>query len=205
MGCSCARCRPVARVPQQGLGCLPTLWLLGCGAVLVGIVATTLVPAANAKTPKAKKAKPAAASALPSASARYLLTSSRVQLTARARHDLETPGRLNGCLIRVLTGLAKRHTIGISVLRTGHSTYVKGSRRVSNHTVGRGADIWMVDGGLVRGGHRPSRAAVDWLGSITGACRPSEIGSPFWVLNPQPRFFTDSGHLDHLHIGIGRN
>ena len=55
-------------------------------------------------------------------------------------------GRLDLRVQSLLAVLAERHTIRLSCLRTGHSRFVKGTTRVSNHTVWRAVDIDMVDG-----------------------------------------------------------
>jgi hypothetical protein len=95
--------------------------------------------------------------------------------------------------------LADRHRIRLSCLRSGHSRFVKGTTRVSNHTVWRAVDIDRVDGTPVTRASRPARALVVWLDGLEGPLRPSEIGSP-WQLGRRP-YFTDEGHQRHLHIG----
>jgi hypothetical protein len=95
--------------------------------------------------------------------------------------------------------LAERHTIRLSCLRSGHSRFVKGTTRVSNHTVWRAVDIDMVDGRPVSRRSRASRALAVWLDGLDGPLRPSEVGSPF-RFGRRP-YFTDEGHQSHVHIG----
>jgi hypothetical protein len=110
-------------------------------------------------------------------------------------------GRLDLRVQSLLAVLAERHTIRLSCLRTGHSRFVKGTTRVSNHTVWRAVDIDMVDGQAVSRRSRPSRALALWLDGLEGPLRPSEIGSPF-AFGRRP-YFTDEGHQEHVHIGYG--
>jgi hypothetical protein len=110
-------------------------------------------------------------------------------------------GRLDLRVQSLLAVLAERHTIRLSCLRSGHSRYVKGTNRVSNHTVWRAVDIDRVDGQPVSAGSQAARALVQWLDGLEGPLRPSEIGSPF-DLGRRP-YFTDEGHQGHVHVGYG--
>jgi hypothetical protein len=110
-------------------------------------------------------------------------------------------GRLDLRVQALLAALAERHTIRLSCLRTGHSVYVKGTRRVSNHTVWRAIDIDQIDGQPVGRRSRAARALVGWLDRLDGPLRPGEVGSPF-RLGGRP-FFTDEGHQGHVHVGYG--
>jgi hypothetical protein len=110
-------------------------------------------------------------------------------------------GQLDLRVQALLAALAERHRIRVSCLRTGHSTYVKGTRRVSNHTVWRAVDLDQVDGQPVSLGSEAARRLVLWLDHLDGPLRPSEIGSPF-QLGHRP-YFSDDGHQGHIHIGYG--
>ena len=78
------------------------------------------------------------------------------------RADLVS-GKLDLRVQSLLAVIAERHTIRLSCLRTGHSRFVKGTTRVSNHTVWRAVDIDMVDGRPVSrssaAGAHPGRVA----------------------------------------------
>ena len=63
----------------------------------------------------------------------------------RPASDYSSP-RLDQLVRTLLVAAADRHPIRVSCLRTGHSWYVKGTRRVSNHSVWRGVDLDQVDG-----------------------------------------------------------
>ncbi|MGH2813560.1 MAG: hypothetical protein ACRDLC_00235, partial [Actinomycetota bacterium] len=75
------------------------------------------------------------------------------------RTDLVS-GKLDLRVQSLLAVIAERHTIRLSCLRTGHSRFVKGTTRVSNHTVWRAVDIDIVDGRRVSRSSRPARALV---------------------------------------------
>jgi hypothetical protein len=111
-------------------------------------------------------------------------------------------GRLDLRVQSLLSVLAERHRIRLSCLHTGHSRYVKGTTRISNHTVWRAVDIDRVDGQAVSAASPAARALVGWLDGLQGPLRPSEIGSPF-PLGHRP-YFSDDGHQHHIHIGYGQ-
>ena len=108
-------------------------------------------------------------------------------------------GRVDLRVQSLLAVLAERHTIRLSCLRTGHSRFVKGTTRVSNHTVWRAVDIDMVDGRPVSRRSRAAHALALWLDGLQGPLRPSEVGSPF-AFGRRP-YFSDEGHQGHIHIG----
>jgi hypothetical protein len=101
----------------------------------------------------------------------------------------------------ILAVIADRYTIRISCLRTGHSDHVRGTRRVSNHTVWRAVDIDMVNGQAVSPSSGAAHSLVVWLDGLQGLLRPTEVGSP-WILGHRP-YFSDDGHRNHIHIGFG--
>jgi hypothetical protein len=103
----------------------------------------------------------------------------------------------------LLAALAERWSVRVSCVASGHSYFVKGTRRVSNHTVWRAMDIDRVDGRPVSRGNASARELVAWLDRLDGPLRPAEIGSPFAEFAPRPVFFTDEGHQGHIHIGYG--
>ena len=131
-----------------------------------------------------------------------LLNNPRVTMPARAAADLLDP-RMDSRVIAVMEALAQAHTYNVVVLATGHSLCVGGGNslpcNVSNHAVFRAVDISPVDGALVSSGNPGALAIVQWLASLQGPLRPSEVGSP-WSL-PSPGHFTDRFHQRHIHIG----
>lgn len=123
--------------------------------------------------------------------------------TSRAEADL-LQNRVDSRLMLLLGELSKRHSIAVSVFKSGHSRCVGGIDRpgchVSNHFYGRGMDIYMVDGELVTASNSSARAVSLWLYELDEEIRPSEIGTPF-PLTAGP-LFTDEDHRDHIHVGF---
>ena len=133
------------------------------------------------------------------AAASDLLRNPRVVLTANARADLEA-GTVDTRLVSLLAWVAERHTITITVFKTGHSKYTR-SGSISNHYLGRGADIFIVDGAPVGAVSASAREVVLELAALQGPLRPSELGHPFGAIG-FPGGFTDADHDDHIHIGF---
>jgi hypothetical protein len=101
---------------------------------------------------------------------------------------------------RLLVAAAARYRVRVSCLHTGHARYVKGTRRISNHTVWRAVDVDQVDGHQVSPTNRAARELAWWLGGGGAGVQPSEVGSP-WGFGGRP-WFTDPGHQRHLHVGF---
>jgi hypothetical protein len=127
-----------------------------------------------------------------------LVRNPNVILSANARYDLES-GVVDERLVALLEAIASRWRIGISVFKTGHAKYTS-SGNVSLHYSGRAADIYAVNGLSVGDYNLEAGALVEWLNTLTGPGRPSEIGSPFAVEGPGA--WTDSAHGDHIHVGL---
>jgi hypothetical protein len=117
----------------------------------------------------------------------------------RPASDYRSP-RLDRRVRQVLIGAAGHYRIQVSCLRTGHSWYVKGTRRVSNHSVWRGVDVDQVDGRPVSRSNTAARRLALWIGRGRAGVQPSEVGSP-WRLRGRP-WFTDAAHQGHLHVGF---
>ena len=128
-----------------------------------------------------------------------LLRNPHVALTPQARADLEA-GVVDQRLVSLLAWIAQRHTIGISVFKTGHSKYTR-SGNVSLHYGGRATDIFFVDGRPVSASNHGARQLVVELAAIHGQLRPSELGHPFGAIG-FPGGFTDADHADHIHVGF---
>ena len=117
----------------------------------------------------------------------------------RPARDYHSP-RLDRRVRQLLVAAADRRPIRVSCLRTGHSWYVKGTRRVSNHSLWRGADLDQVDGRPVSPANAAARRLAAWIGQGRAGVQPSEVGSP-WKFAGRP-WFTDAGHQGHLHVGF---
>lgn len=132
--------------------------------------------------------------------ARAVLRSEEIELSDSARWDI-LAGRIDERVLRVLADLARDHTLGVTVLVTGHPTQVFGTERTSNHTAGRAADVWSIDGLPVaaqNGDDSPLREIVRSL----LAAGVTELGSPWDLDGPGGDSFTDVVHQDHIHIGF---
>jgi hypothetical protein len=125
----------------------------------------------------------------------------RFTITAGCRPagDYRSP-RLDRRVRTLLVAAAGRQPIRVSCLRTGHSWYVRGTRRVSNHSVWRGVDVDQVGGRPVSRSNTAARRLALWIGGGGAGVRPSEVGSP-WRLGGRP-WFSDAGHQAHLHVGF---
>jgi hypothetical protein len=111
-----------------------------------------------------------------------------------------TSSRLDRRVRTVLVAAAGRYRLRVSCLRSGHYWYVKGTRRVSNHSVWRAVDIDQVDGRPVSRSNAAARRLAVWIGRGRAGVQPSEVGSP-WRFGGRP-WFTDVGHQGHLHVGF---
>jgi len=124
-----------------------------------------------------------------------------ITLRPEARADL-VQGRVAPRLLGALLVLATEHWLDdVGPFVTGHSLYVSGTDRISNHALGRAVDIPVVDGVAVSASNDRARAAARTLLSLDAPLRPDELGSP-WAFH-EPGAFTDPMHPDHLHIGLG--
>jgi hypothetical protein len=117
----------------------------------------------------------------------------------RPAGDYRSP-RLDRRVRKLLIAAADRQPIRVSCLRTGHSWYVKGTRRISNHSVWRGVDVDRVDGRPVSPANVAARRLAVWIGQGRAGVQPSEVGSP-WAFGRRP-WFTDAAHQGHLHVGF---
>jgi hypothetical protein len=112
--------------------------------------------------------------------------------------DLANPS-LDLRIQSLLSVLAATWTLRISCLHTGHSRYVAGTTRVSNHTLWRAVDIDQVNHQPVSPQSPATRALLAWLDHLQGPLRPSEIGSPL-PIGHRP-YFSNEDHQHHIHIG----
>ena len=121
-------------------------------------------------------------------------------LTAEGRADLLS-GTTDPRVIAALAAAVAEHRIEVTVIRTGHSQFVRGTDRVSNHYHGRGVDISSIDGLPVSTANQAAlRLAVAFL-TADGSLRPDELGSPWPELAQFPGAFSDADHAGHLHLG----
>lgn len=128
-----------------------------------------------------------------------LLDNANVDLPDSAVADL-LGGRTDPRVVQLLTTLAADWTMNVAVLATGHPPNVFGTDRQSNHTAGRGVDIWAVDGvAVIDQQDSPTLRALVAAALQAGA---TEIGAPFDTDGPGGNVFTNAVHLDHLHLAF---
>jgi hypothetical protein len=111
-----------------------------------------------------------------------------------------TSPRLDRRVRQVLVAASGRYRLRVSCLRTGHSWFVRGTRRVSHHSVWRGVDVDQVDGRPVSRSNTAARRLAVWIGRGRAGVQPSEVGSP-WSFGGRP-WFSDAGHQGHVHVGF---
>jgi len=130
-----------------------------------------------------------------------VLNNPNITLCPDCRQDL-LDGVIDQRVIDFLAWAAQNHQIAISVLKTGHSQFVHGTDRVSNHWDGRAADIYAVDGQEVTPSCEQCRAFAEEVVGL-GAGRPDEMGVPWadMVGAGGWNVFSDGDHQDHIHVG----
>jgi hypothetical protein len=104
-------------------------------------------------------------------------------------------------LVSLLAWIAQRHSIVVTMIRTGHAKYVAGTHKISNHWYGRAATISQVDGEPVRASSHAAATLWDELQSAPAAVRPVEIGAP-WGDPDDPRWFTGPDEKKTIHVGF---
>lgn len=139
--------------------------------------------------------------AAPSPIGATVLANPRIELPDSARWDIES-GRVGDQLLTVLDRLGVAHTLSVTVLASGHPHEVFGGTSVSNHTEGRGVDIWAVDGVPVASAHAVDSPVYVLVQQLL-AEGVTELGSPWDLDGPgQGASFTNTVHQDHLHIAF---
>ena len=134
------------------------------------------------------------------ATPKTLLSSDALAFAPAAADDI-AHGVADKRLVSLLAWIAQRHHIVVAVVRTGHSRYVGGTHKESNHWFGRAATISEVDGQAVTRGSRAAAALWDELQTAPKALRPDEIGAP-WSSPSNPRWFTGPDEKATVHVGF---
>lgn len=129
-----------------------------------------------------------------------VLGSRRIYLPPAARADVASGG-VHQTVLAALLGLSREFRIAVSVIRSGHPTYVFGTDRVSDHTVGRAFDTWRIDGRAVVDPRTPRALVVRYL-EAAAAAGAYNIGGPYLPVPGDGRFFSDATHHDHVHMGF---
>ena len=136
----------------------------------------------------------------PSPQALALLDNDNIKFDADGVADLKA-GRIDPRMVSLLDRISEKHKIVISAMCSDHPKLTTGGS-VSNHWLGRGLDIAMVDGRPVNPGNGAARELAQELSKMDSRIRPSEIGSPWQLAGPA--YFSDAAHQNHVHVGLRR-
>ena len=126
-----------------------------------------------------------------------VLASDRIVLPDSARFDV-LAGRVEDQILRLLLDLSVDYRLSVTVFASGHPTNVFATEHVSNHTEGRGVDIWAIDGRSVLS-LRGAGVLEDLVEQVLAA-GVTEVGSPVDVDGHGGPSFTNTVHQDHLHL-----
>jgi hypothetical protein len=128
-----------------------------------------------------------------------VLGSDRIVLPPAAEADVRS-GQVHESVLAAMLRLAERYHVGISVVRSGHPTYVFGTDRLSDHPRGRAFDTYRIDDRLVVDRHTPKRLVVGYMEAAASA-GSYNVGGPY-LLGSAPQWFSDRTHHDHVHAGF---
>jgi hypothetical protein len=145
-------------------------------------------------------AHPGQPAATLSAVARRVLENSRIELPAAPAADVRS-GQVHDSVLTALLVLSRKYQIGVSVVRSGHPTYVFGTTRPSDHPPGRAFDTWRIDGHAVVDKTTPRSLVVEYMRAVAAA-GSYNVGGPYQLSSSGSRFFTDATHHDHVHAGF---
>lgn len=130
-----------------------------------------------------------------------VLTDSSIGLRPSARSDVER-GLVDARVLAMLLVTARHHRLdSVGPFVNGHSYFVAGTRRVSNHVYGRAVDISMVDSALVSTSNPAAFDLAALIANLPSPIRPTELGSPWRIEVEGVATFT-KGHGQHLHAGF---
>ena len=144
---------------------------------------------------------PAAGDPLPmTPSATAVLENEQIELADSARWDIEA-GRIGDPVLDAMLSLARERSLSVTVLATGHPREVFETTSVSNHTEGRGVDIWAVDGVPVVAQRTDGSVIKEMVQEMLDA-GVTEVGSPWDLDGLGGSSFTNVVHQDHLHVAF---
>ena len=131
--------------------------------------------------------------------ARQVLGSPRLSMSDSSRWDVAA-GRIDDRVLQLVSTLTETNALSITVFATGHPANVFGATSVSNHTEGRGVDVWAVDGQPIVDASPESTAHAVIVAALElGA---TEVGSPWDLDGPGGPSFANALHADHLHLAF---
>lgn len=132
-----------------------------------------------------------------------LLNHPNIAVRPQGQADVRS-GLVDRRVLAALLTLGTSHRLfAVGPFVSGHSRYVAGSNRLSNHVLGRAVDVPAVDGAAIDPGNSRARAAAELLLTAPDWFRPDELGCPWRLALGGVVTFTE-GHDDHLHIGFDK-
>ena len=133
-----------------------------------------------------------------------VLDNPRIELPDSARWDIHA-GVVEDRLLTLMASMAAQFPYAVTCLRNGHPEHVFATNRTSNHTVGRGVDIWRVGNDIVAAQRNDKRsAAYKMTSKLYAEGVVMELGSPWDFDAGVDLSFTNDVHLDHLHVAFER-
>lgn len=143
-------------------------------------------------------AAPGPASARLSSLASEVLRSGRISLPPASADDIRS-GQVHDSVLQAMLSVSAAHTIGVSVVRSGHPIYVFGTSRLSDHPRGRAFDTWQVDGHAVVDPATPRGLVTGYMSAVASA-GSYNVGGPYSLGGAT--YFSDATHHDHVHAGF---
>jgi hypothetical protein len=136
------------------------------------------------------------------ASVREVLGNPRIQLTGVQRVDLAS-GLIDARVIAILAWAGRSHSLIVTSLRSDHSYYTA-SGNVSNHALGRAADVGAVDSEICTGSRLGACGLLAVkLAALSSPLDPTELIYCFDPDGPvDPNGFAAADHCDHVHFGF---
>jgi hypothetical protein len=132
--------------------------------------------------------------------ARRVLESPQITLPPASVADVRS-GRVHDSTFTALLALAQDYSIDVSVLRSGHPTFVFGTTRRSDHPRGRAFDTWRINGHAVVDPQTPKALVTGYMRAAARA-GSYNVGGPYTLAGRGKQFFTDPTHHDHIHAGF---
>jgi hypothetical protein len=136
-----------------------------------------------------------------SSEARAVLSDRRIWLPDSARWDIYR-GAISPTLLTVMEQVAARAPYAVTVLESGHPYDVFGTTHESMHSAGRAVDINTFAGRLVVSQHATGSPAFELVRWLLTRPEVGQVGSPWDLDGAGSRSFTNSVHLDHVHISV---
>jgi hypothetical protein len=132
--------------------------------------------------------------------AQRVLKSDGIDLPPDAVADVRS-GLVHDSVLNTLLTLARDYSIGVSVIRSGHPTYVFGTNRLSDHPRGRAFDTWRINGHAVVDPATPKKLITGYM-EAAAAAGSYNVGGPYQLAGSGNKFFSDATHHDHVHAGF---